>query len=56
MPQHIQPTITCPACGQHVKDNWRPIMLAHTDGVGKPCGFSGQPFGGLSVLHESLTP
>lgn len=56
MSQRIPPTVICPVCGQLVKEAIvMPVMLAHTDGVGKTCGFSGQPFGGMSVLHESLT-
>lgn len=40
-------TIVCPACGQAVKESRGPVMLAHCDGVGRSCGMSGQPFGGV---------
>jgi nitrous oxide reductase accessory protein NosL len=41
-------TVVCPVCGQVVKESpTRPVMLSHSDGVGRYCGMSGQPFGGV---------
>jgi hypothetical protein len=40
-------TVVCPVCGQLVKESpTRSVMLAHSDGLSRPCPMSGQPFGG----------
>lgn len=48
----ILSAVVCPVCGQLVKESATSlVMLAHCDGLSRPCPMSGQPFGGCTQSH-----
>ena len=47
-------SVVCPACGQPTLPPANGFARAHCDGAGKPCGFSGEPFGAIAQGRDEL--
>lgn len=50
----VTATVVCPVCGQLVLPPTRGVCYSHPDGLGRPCPFSGQPFGALVQTHVEV--